>query len=74
MLNNVRELITQTAKAIEPAPEELQICKALIQDKLNEVVRLQEEISLLQEFLINRQSNSAALNSSSDGQAFSQCQ
>jgi hypothetical protein len=55
MLNKVTEVITQKGTRIAPLPEELEICKALIQDKMNDVVRLQEEISLLQDFVASKQ-------------------
>jgi len=72
MLNNVREVITQRGKNIQPLPEELEICKALIQDKLNEVICLQEEIALLQDFVASKQSNSSPSRSASADQAFLQ--
>jgi hypothetical protein len=74
MLNNLREVITQKGSTIDPLPEELEICKALIQDKINEVVKLQEEISLLQEFVASKRLNSAAPNSALAGQAVFQTQ
>lgn len=50
MLRNVNEVIEEKGKRVERLHEELEICKIVIQDKINEVLQLQEEISLLQEF------------------------
>jgi hypothetical protein len=71
MLNNVTELIARKGNRLEPLHEELEICKALIQDKMNEVIRLQEEITLLQDFVTSKQLNPPAPISSSAGQVFS---
>jgi hypothetical protein len=49
MLNNANDVITHNEKRLERLYEELEICKMLIQDKINEVVRLQQEIVFLQE-------------------------
>lgn len=51
MLKNVNEVIEEKGKRVERLHEELEICKVVIQDKINEVLQLQEEISLLEEFL-----------------------
>jgi hypothetical protein len=59
MFNKLHQLIAQKAKLLDPLPEELEICKALIQDKINQVVALQEEITLLQEFVASRRSKAA---------------
>jgi hypothetical protein len=59
MLANLYELIAKKKSSIQPLPEEMEICRALIQDKKNDVIKLQEEISLLEDFLLSRQLNSA---------------
>ena len=52
MLNNISEVIEEKEKRVARLHEELEICKMVIENKINEVVQLQEEIPLLQEFLI----------------------
>ena len=50
MLNNIDHVIAEKSKRIVRLHEELEICKLVIQDKMNEVVQLQDEILLLREF------------------------
>lgn len=51
MLSNVHEVIQEKRERVERLYEELEICKVVIQDKMSEVVQLEKDISLLQEFL-----------------------
>jgi hypothetical protein len=50
MLKSVNEAIEEKSKRVERLHEELEICRILIQDKMNEAVQLLEELSLLQDF------------------------
>lgn len=50
MLKNLDEVIEEKGQRLERLREELEICKGVIQDKMNEVIHLQEEISFLHGF------------------------
>lgn len=50
MLTNVDQVVTEKTRRIVRLQEELEICKVVIQEKMNEVVQLEQEILLLKEF------------------------
>ena len=52
--NDVSEVIAEKEKRVDRLREELQICRGVIQDKMNELIQLEEEILLLQGILVNR--------------------
>ncbi|MGD0963844.1 MAG: hypothetical protein ABSA57_08090 [Candidatus Acidiferrales bacterium] len=54
MPDNIKEVIEEKAKRVDRLREELEICKLVIQSKMNEVIQIEEEILLLQELLVNQ--------------------
>ena len=52
--NDVSEVIAEKEKRVDRLREELQICRRVIQDKMNELIQLEEEILLLQGILVSR--------------------
>ena len=50
MLMNVDQVVTEKTRRIERLQEELEICKVVIQEKMDEVIQPEQEILLLKEF------------------------
>lgn len=52
--NDVSEAIAEKETRVDRLREELEICRGVIQDKMSELIQLEEEILLLQGILVNR--------------------
>jgi hypothetical protein len=50
MLTNMDQVVTEKTRRIVRLQEELEICKVVIEEKMNEVIQLEQEILLLKEF------------------------
>lgn len=50
MLTNVDQIVTEKTRRIVRLQEELEICKVVVQEKMNEVIQLEQEILLLKQF------------------------
>jgi hypothetical protein len=50
MLTNVDQVVTEKTRRIVRLQEELEICKVVIEEKMSEVIQLEQEILLLKEF------------------------